>query len=191
MKIKTTGRGAVSDGQDTNTSQARTRVLSPTATTLIIYFSRSGNTEKQVRFAQTQLTTDVYELGVQHPYPASYTASVARATAEREAQQWPALSDDSPDLSQYQLILLAHPIWAMTLANPMRAFLVLAGDQLAGKQIASFSTNAGYGSGETQRVLQLLTPSDTEVLPNYSVQDTQANGDRKAFSRWLRQVRSH
>ena len=39
------GRGAQSDGADTNLAQAPVRQLTSQASTLIIYFSRSGNTE--------------------------------------------------------------------------------------------------------------------------------------------------
>jgi flavodoxin len=183
----TTGRGAVSDGKDTNASEARTRKLTADAKTIIIYFSRSGNTEKQVRYAEKVLHADTYEIGVTHPYPANYFEAVNRATDERESTGWPELIEDIPDLTQYQTVLLAHPIWAMTLANPMHTFLEEYGNELAGKTIASFSTNAGYGSGDTQQVLSALTPNDTKILNNYTIEDTQAQSDRSTFSRWLSQ----
>lgn len=180
----TMGRGAVSDGHDTNRKNAPTRILTG-QTTLIIYFSRSGNTEKQVLLAQQILPTDVYELTVADPYPANYQAAVRRATTEREAQHWPALTGQLPDLAHYTTILLAHPIWAMTLANPMRAFLEMAGDQLGNKRIASFSTNAGYGAGDTQQRLAQLTPSKTTILANYTVEDRLAAHDQAHFINWL------
>lgn len=180
------GRGAQSDGADTNALTAPTRQLSGATQTLIIYFSRSGNTELQARLAQRLTAADIYELVAAQPYPANYQASVARATQEREAENWPALvAADLPDLTPYHTILLGHPIWAMTPANPMRQFLETFGDQLAGKRIASFSTNAGYGAGDTQQVLHQLTPALTVVLPNYTVHDGQLEKTTDVFERWV------
>ncbi|MCH5464798.1 flavodoxin family protein [Levilactobacillus tujiorum] len=184
------GRGARSDGQDTNREQQPSRQLTTTAKTLIIYFSRSGNTEAQAELAQRYLQADLYELVVARPYPSDYQASVTRATAERERQVWPSLRvTDLPDLSQYDLILLGHPIWAMTPANPMRQFLIQFGNQLAGKRVASFSTNAGYGSGDTQQVLERLTPGSTTILPNYSIHDVELEHTTSDFKRWLTQTK--
>ncbi|GAA3609822.1 flavodoxin family protein [Secundilactobacillus similis] len=183
------GRGAVSDGHDTNRYQQPERKLTNNAKILVIYFSRGGNTEQQAQFAQQYLGADLYELVVQHPYPANYSASVNRATQERESRNWPALDiQDFPNLMQYDLILLGHPIWAMTIANPMRSFLEQDGDRLSDKRVASFSTNAGYGSGETQRILSDLLPASTRILENYSIEDVDLDRDRPRFTRWLNQV---
>lgn len=190
MKQLPKGRGARSDGADTNQTVAPVRQLTSNAKALIIYFSRSGNTEAQAQLAQRYLAADRYELVVQHPYPADYQASVDRATREREGRDWPALATaDFPDLAQYKLILLGHPIWAMTPANPMQQFLRQFGSQLAGKRLASFSTNAGYGAGNTQQVLETLTSASTAVLPNYTIHDTQLEHMTNAFERWLDHVK--
>lgn len=184
------GRGARSDGADTNQLVAPVRQLTPDAETLIIYFSRSGNTEAQAQLAQRYLAADSYELVVRDPYPTDYQASVDRATQEREGRDWPALvTADFPDLAQYKLVLLGHPIWAMTPANPMQQFLRQFGSQLAGKRLASFSTNAGYGAGNTQQVLETLTPASTAVLPNYTIHDTQLEHTTSEFERWLDHVK--
>lgn len=183
------GRGAQSDGADTNLAQAPVRQLTSQASTLIIYFSRSGNTEAQAQLASDVLRADRYELVVQQPYPANYAASVARATEERESQQWPIFDlSDFPSLDQYQLILLGHPIWAMTPANPMYQFLAQMGQQLANKRVASFSTNAGYGAGDTQIVLNKLTPASTRMLPNYTVHDIELAKTTQAFKQWLQKM---
>ncbi|NVY96378.1 flavodoxin family protein [Lactobacillus sp. DCY120] len=54
------GRGAQSDGSDTNAQQPATRRLTSTAQILIIYFSRTGNTEWQAQKAQKRLMADSY-----------------------------------------------------------------------------------------------------------------------------------
>jgi len=184
------GRGARSDGADTNAQVAPVRQLTPTAKTVIVYFSRSGNTESQAQLAADYLHADRYELVVAQPYPADYQASVARATREREDQNWPEIDiGDLRDIIQNDLLLLGHPIWAMTPANPMHQFLKQFGNQLAGKRLASFSTNAGYGAGDTQQVLARLTPATTTILPNYSVHDVNLEQTTSDFKRWLVQTK--
>ncbi|WP_225423051.1 flavodoxin family protein [Secundilactobacillus malefermentans] len=180
------GCGAVSDGADTNAKNKPMQILTNDTRTLIVYFSRSGNTEAQATFAQETLTADMVELVVESPYPANYRASVERATAEREPEEWPAIiTKNLPDFSKYDNILLGHPIWAMTIANPMRQFLETVGDQLAGKTVTSFSTNAGYGNGDTQMVLQALLPKSAKILPGYTIHDTKLESTRDQFKNWL------
>lgn len=48
------GRGATSDGNDTNANEEATRILTEEATSIIIYFSRSGNTENLARMIHNQ-----------------------------------------------------------------------------------------------------------------------------------------
>jgi len=183
------GRDAYSDGADTNANIEPFKKITENGKTLIIYFSRSGNTEFQAKFAQNILGADCYELVVESPYPSDYQASVIRATDEREHLNWPELVlNDLPDLEQYDLILLGHPIWAMTPANPMRQFLVTEGSRLAGKTIASFSTNAGYGAGDTQDILSQLLPATTTILSNYTVHDIFLERTTVNFKNWLQQL---
>lgn len=73
------GRGAKSDGQDTNSNEAPMRILTEDANAIVIYFSRSGNTENLVKMIQKQTTTDVLELTISEPYPEDYDETVARA----------------------------------------------------------------------------------------------------------------
>jgi flavodoxin len=179
------GRGAVSDGADTNAKVAPTRQLSHDAKTLIIYFSRGGNTEEQALHAGLVVNADMYELVATRPYPANYSAAVQRATKERVAGAWPTLEmNDFPNLLQYDTVLLGHPIWAMTIANPMRSFLESSGELLTGKRVGSFSTNAGYGAGETQSVLHHLLPNAT-ILDPYTVEDRLKDDMVAKFDRWL------
>lgn len=185
------GRGAVSDGADTNAKVAPTRQLSRDAKTLIIYFSRGGNTEEQALHAGSMINADMYELVAAHPYTANYSAAVQRATEERDADAWPTLElSDFPDLLQYDTVLLGHPIWAMTIANPMRSFLESSGELLTGKRVGSFSTNAGYGAGETQSVLHHLLPNAT-ILDNYTIEDRLKDATVANFDRWLTKTQKY
>lgn len=116
------GRGAVSDGADTNADVEPVRILTEDASSIIIYFSRSGNTENVAQQIESFTGADVLELQVEDPYPSDYEETVDRANEERESGDFPALATQIPDLSQYDTVFLGHPIWGMTIANPIALF---------------------------------------------------------------------
>jgi len=102
------GRGAKSDGQDTNRNEKPSRILTENADAIIIYFSRSGNTENLAKMIRNQTNADVLELTIANPYPENYEKSVERANQEREAGDFPEITTEFPDLSQYKRVYLQY-----------------------------------------------------------------------------------
>ena len=164
------GRGALSDGADTNSEEAPLGVLSDANEALVIYFSRSGNTENLAVFIHEYSATDIFELTVLDPYPSDYDATVARANKERDNSQFPALDTEMPDFDQYDQIFLGTPIWGMTLANPICRFLEDYGEHLDGKEIVPFFTHAGFGEGNSIAHIKALVPT-IDLLPSFSIED--------------------
>lgn len=148
------GKYTPSDGQDTNRAQPPVRKLTPTAKSIVIYWSRSGSTELLASKLVAATDSDVLEITLAQPYPADYMQTLDRANFERESNTPPELQLRLPDLSQYETVYLGFQTWAMTLSQPMKAFLTDFGDALAGKKVAPFETEGGYGSGESIRVIQ-------------------------------------
>lgn len=142
-------RGTISDGQDTNSKQAPTRILTPDAQSIIIYFSRSGSTELLASKIQALSDSDVLELVVEDTYSSDYGETVKRANSERGVENSPKLNMNIPDLSQYHTVYLGYPIWGMTLAEPMATFVEDYSKNLNGKTVVPFSTNGGYGLGNS------------------------------------------
>ncbi|MCZ2137223.1 flavodoxin family protein [Lactiplantibacillus plantarum] len=182
------GRGAISDGKDTNLNEAPTRLITKNAKTLVIYFSRSGNTEYQAKIAQEVLHADSYELIAKNSYATDYDETVNRSNQEQAGSLPELVTDDLPNFEQYDLLLLGSPIWSMTLANPMQKFLEQFGRQLSGKRIAEFTTNAGFGAGNAQQVLKELTPAFATVLNEYTIKDTEIEETNDQFKDWLQET---
>lgn len=180
------GRGAKSDGHDTNSEEAATRILTNNTNSIVIYFSRSGNTENMAHMIKDETKSDILELEVTNPYPANYEKTVERANNERETENFPTLSTAVPDFSQYKSVYIGYPIWAMTLANPMRSFLEEYGKELSGKEIFAFSTNAGYGEGESVERINLLIPSST-VKNSLSLEDSTVVENEEQIRKWADQ----
>ncbi|MGR2783792.1 flavodoxin [Bacillus subtilis] len=181
------GRGAVSDGADTNADEEPVRILTEDATSIIIYFSRGGNTENVAQQIESFTGADVLELQMKNPYPADYEKTVDRATEERESGDYPELATQIPDLSQYDTVFLGHPIWSMTIANPIARFLEDNNEELSGKSIAAFSTNSGYGDGSSVDRISELSP-DSTILENYTVVDEEAMDSQDDVKAWLERL---
>ena len=65
-----------------------------------------------------------------------------------------------PDLSQYDTIYLGYQTWAMTLSQPMRAFLLEYGGEFSNKEIAPFLSEGGYGSGDSTELIREFIARD-------------------------------
>jgi flavodoxin len=181
------GRGARSDGEDTNAEEEPARRISDNAESIIIYFSRSGNTQNLARMIYNEVGGDMLELTVSEPYPADYSQAVERANEERDNQEYPEISTELPDLSQYDTIFLGYQTWAMTLSNPMISFLRVHGSELSEKTIYPFSTNAGYGEGDSVERIVELAPEAT-VGRSFNIQDEDLLDNQEQVTAWLNEI---
>ncbi|PRY76520.1 hypothetical protein CLV38_13120 [Alkalibacterium olivapovliticus] len=79
--------------------KAPMKVLTEDADSIIIYFSRSGNTENLVKMICNEMNADMLELTLSNPYPEDYDKTVERANEERDSGDFPEINTDMPDLS--------------------------------------------------------------------------------------------
>ncbi|MGT2846844.1 flavodoxin [Streptococcus massiliensis] len=178
------GRDMTSDGADTNANTEPTRQLSSEASSIVIYFSRSGSTQLLAQEIAETTSADLLELTVDETYPSDYTETVSRANEERESGDYPAITIDVPDLGQYDTVYLGYPIWGMSLASPMASFLESYGSQLTGKTIAPFASNGGYGlGGSVEQIKGYLL--DSKVVNGLSVQGNNVDQAQTDIENWL------
>lgn len=184
-------RGTISDGQDTNSKQPPTRILTSDAKSIIIYFSRSGSTELLASKIQALSGSDVLELTVEETYSSDYGETVRRANSERSVENSPQLKGDIPDLAQYQPVYLGYPIWGMTLAEPMATFVETYAKELDGKTIVPFSTNGGYGLGNSVDYIESTLKqngSSVEMKPAFAVEGNKVNQADEELIAWYQNL---
>lgn len=93
------------------------------ASTLIVYYSYSGTTQRVAERLQALTGGTVYELTLANPYTGdSYDVS-DRVFAERDAGEMPELAGELPNLSEYDTILIGTPVWNDSMANPIISYL--------------------------------------------------------------------
>lgn len=114
---------------------------------LIVYLSRTGNTEAVARMIQKETGGRLVALELTNPYPKNYQAIVAQVVRENETGYLPSLKTSIADISAYDTVFLGAPTWGMQLPPPMKSFL--AAYNLSGKTVIPFNTNGGYGVGSS------------------------------------------
>ncbi|MGT2925666.1 flavodoxin family protein [Streptococcus cuniculipharyngis] len=177
-------RGTVSDGEDTNSEQEPTRILSEDADSLIVYFSRSGSTEFKI---QALSGADVIELVAKETYSSDYGETVQRANQERNLENTPELDVEMPDLSQYQSIYIGYPIWGMTMAEPVATFIEIYAKELDGKTIIPFSTNGGYGLGSSIDYIETVLAENqvtARIEPAFAVEGNKVDQADSDLMTW-------
>ena len=125
---------------------------------LIVYLTRTGNTEAIARMIQQKTSGDLIALELENPYPKDYQAIVKQVADENEKGFLPPLKT-KVDIQQYQTIFLGFPTWGMQLPPPMKSFLQQY--DLSGKTVIPFNTNAGYGVGNGFQTVKELCPKST------------------------------
>ncbi|WP_439489807.1 flavodoxin family protein [Algoriphagus sp.] len=131
---------------------------------LIVYLTRTKNTKAVAEMIQKKVGGTLVSLELETPYPENYAAIVAQVAQENETGYLPPLKT-TIDLSKYKTVFVGFPTWGMQLPPPMKTFL--SENDLSGKTVIPFNTNAGYGIGSSFDSVEELCP-ESNILEGYS-----------------------
>lgn len=119
---------------------------------LVVYYSRTGNTEKVAKDIAKVLNADVEKLidkkdrsGV-----TGYLGGGKDAAAGNLAEIEPLKKDPS----KYDLVIIGTPVWAWTMSPAVRTYITRNKDNL--KQIALFTTAGGTGPDKIIKKMEEL-----------------------------------
>lgn len=133
---------------------------------LIVYLSRTGNTEAIAEIIQEVVGGTLVELKLQVPYPEDYDEIVAQVDRENETGYLPPLKTEIENMGEYDAVFVGFPTWDMQLPPPIKSFLHEY--NLSGKTVIPFNTNGGYGVGSSFQQLEDLC-SRSNVLEGFSM----------------------
>ena len=138
--------------------------------TLVIYYSRSGNTRMVARRIADALGGEIEELTdqVDRKGIVGYLRSGREAFLGRRAK----LNPIAADLSSFDLVVIGTPVWNASLSSPIRTFLQ---DHAAAlPRVAFFCTLGGRGRDRVLRQMEqicgkapLATLGVTEKMLNH------------------------
>ena len=150
--------------------------------TLIVYYSLEGNTQWAAERIAAKLGADTLRLVPKAAYPDKGFKKFLFGGKSAVMKETPELEPYAADLAQYERVILATPVWAGTMAPPLRTFIQK--EDLSGKQFALVASSMGGSPGRTFENIKALLGVTGEV-PTLSLKDprshpSQANEDALA-----------
>lgn len=136
---------------------------------LIIYYSLSGHTKDIAERIKSTTGGDIYEIKTAQEItstPLMYT----KIKQQLKNKDYPELSGNIPDFSQYDMIFIGSPVWWYTVSTPVLSFLKQT--DFKGKKVVPFSTQgSNYGNffsdfAENAQNAKLLKSASFNNLPD-------------------------
>lgn len=126
---------------------------------LVVYYSRSGNTEALARMIGNETGADMFRVTTVTPYPEAYRETTEVARAERDNNARPAINGRVENMADYDVVYIGVPNWWSTMPMPMFTFLEQY--DLSGKTIVPFVTHGGGGVANCVSDLKKAVPGAT------------------------------
>ncbi len=151
---------------------------------LVVYFSRSGNTESVAERIAERTGADMFEIVTVQIYPEDYNELLDFARNEQRENARPELAEHIENMDIYDVIFLGYPNWWGDMPMPLYSFL----DEydLSGKTIMPFVTSGGSGFSRTIRSVEDAEPEAT-VLEGLSIRDRRVHDGAtdRAIEEWI------
>lgn len=154
---------------------------------LIVYFSRTGNTQAVVNHIAQSVPCDIVEVETRDPYPDDYETLVELVRQQAAEGYLPPLAA-AIDVSGYDRIFVGSPIWGNRLSRPVHSFF--DSHDLSGKVVAPFVTyEVSSRGGEAPDQLEELCPnSDLRELLTVLGEDAERAGTQ--IDQWLGSIQA-
>ena len=194
------------------TEEAEPAAQAPAAggETLVVYFSRVGNTDfpadvDAVSSASVVRTEDgiagnaqlmaqwvaeetggtLFEIRTAEKYPIDYTETTNVAKEEQNENARPALAAEIEDFDSYSTVCLVFPNWWGDL--PMALYSFFEAYDFTGKTLYVSVTHGGSGFSRTVSTIEELAPGAL-VAEGLSVRDSDVPGAEASVREWARET---
>lgn len=150
--------------------------------TLVVYFSNSGNTEILANFIHNYVGGDIVALEPTVAYPEDYNDLLDVAQEEQQSDARPEFNDLNIDIDDYDTIFIGYPNWWGDM--PMIIYTFFDTYDLSGKTIAPFNTSGGSGLSRTVGTIRELEP-DATVTDGFTVLGDNVNRAMSDVEEWI------
>ncbi len=137
----------------------------PKSGTLVLYFSKTGTTQRIAEIIGRLTGADVIKLETVLPYPSDYNMLMDMAQKEKISGARPELKTNIKNLAYYDTVYIGYPIWLETM--PMAMFTFIENNDLSGKTIIPFCTHMGSGLGSSVKDIKAALP-DSDVKDGFA-----------------------
>ena len=147
----------------------------------ILYYSKSGTTEKLARRIQADIHCDILKIEPEEPY-GNYVSSLIRVSKERKNQVPVHAMTRVPDLSAYDTVFIGYPIWNLDVPIFVADFIDHC--NLEGKTVIPFVTCGLANVSMTLNTLKRVCPKSEIVHPfNYGI------AKKDNYEEWIHAIR--
>ena len=150
--------------------------------TLVVYFSNSGNTEILANFIHNYVGGDIVALEPTVAYPEDYNNLLDVAQEEQQSDARPEFNDLNIDIDDYDTIFIGYPNWWGDM--PMIIYTFFDTYDLSGKTIAPFNTSGGSGLSRTVGTIRELEP-DATVTDGFTILGDNVNRAMSDVEEWI------
>ena len=152
---------------------------------LVVYFSRSGNTEKLANMISSETKADLYKIETSQNYPAKYEDLTDFAKEEKEQNARPKLKGKKVKIDNYDIIFVGYPIWWGDM--PMVLYSFFDSYDFAEKDVVPFCTHGGSGLSNTVESIRKLEPR-ANVLEGLEVLGDDVDKAKSDVTEWINQL---
>lgn len=153
--------------------------------TLVVYFSRTNNTELISNHIVALTGADVYRIAPVNAYPEDYDETTRVARQERDNNARPEIANLPENIDDYETIIIGYPVWWSS--RPMIIATFLEAFDFRGKNIVPFCTHAGGNVNGTFNEVAAHTPNSTH-LQGFSISGSQEVSARSSVQNWLNTI---
>ena len=165
--------------------------------TLIAYYSYTNNVERVVTELRTQIEADVIEIepaqkGLDYAannYALGTQLLNAIKANPNSASSYPAIDNVEVDMTKYDMVIIACPLWWSQMAAPFQTFLFHYGPQMAGKNIGVIVSSASSGISGVVTDAKRLIPDGKFIEPNLWIRSSQTSNAKSLIEQWLKDIK--
>lgn len=158
---------------------------------LVLFASRSGNTERMANEIREQLDCDILEVEPTEAYDNNYNAMLERSQEELAAIRqgnYPPIKTTMENFDDYDIVIVGYPIWYGSMATPMQTFLHSHASKLAGKRIALFATSGSSGISTSVNEARNLCPDATIIERTLLLTSSSLSQMATRVQAWLEEI---
>lgn len=166
------------------------------AKTLVVYYSFTNNVHTIVSDLCTQIDADVIriepaEKGIDYAAN-NYAAGSALISAIRnnpdDASSYPAIDPVEVNLAEYDMVIVATPLWWSQMAAPLQTFLFQHGKGMNGKRIGLIVSSASSGISSVVADAKRLIPQGIFLEPSLWIRSSQVTNCHSMIEQWLEDI---
>ena len=178
---------------DSDALEVKAQTTDGTSKTLIVYYSFTGNVKGIAGELTEQLTADVVEVqpaeeGLDYAannYAIGSSLIAAIRNNPNDAASYPEIKPTDVDVSQYDNIIVATPLWWSQMAAPMQTFLFENGAKMANKNVGLIVSSHSSGISSTVSDAKRLVPNATWAGDPLWINNSNRSQTATLISDWL------